>query len=81
MILRTRSRRVNAVKQLICDDIGPIGCPNKKEYLFETATCINEGVSERQFRVCRNGIHAHAGCSFLLRHKYSSVNACFFVGH
>eukprot|EP00903_Cladosiphon_okamuranus_P018642 g17157.t1 len=43
---RTTHRRVNAVKQLICDDSGPIGCPNKKEYLFESATCINEGIGE-----------------------------------
>lgn len=39
-----RSRRVGAVQQLICDDSGSVGCPNKKEYLFEDATCINEGV-------------------------------------
>ncbi|CAM9221001.1 unnamed protein product, partial [Ectocarpus fasciculatus] len=39
-------RRVPAVQQLICDDSGPVGCPNKKEYLFEYATCENEGIGD-----------------------------------
>ncbi|CAN0265726.1 unnamed protein product, partial [Hapterophycus canaliculatus] len=39
-------RRVGAVQQLICDDSGSIGCPNKKEYLFDDATCINEGIGD-----------------------------------
>ncbi|CBJ48530.1 conserved unknown protein [Ectocarpus siliculosus] len=43
---KTTHRRVPAVQQLICDDSGPAGCPNKKEYLFEYATCENEGIGE-----------------------------------
>ncbi|CAM9279483.1 unnamed protein product [Ectocarpus sp. 12 AP-2014] len=43
---KTTPRRGPAVQQLICDDSGPVGCPNKKEYLFEYATCENEGIGD-----------------------------------
>lgn len=45
-----RSRRTKSIPQLICVPEGTAGCPNRLGYLFDTATCTNQGVSNAEPR-------------------------------